>query len=512
MLLPLSNSIDDEDQVELLTLNTESITVENVHRPSAPSQEGSTLLSHISGLILPYWKLIRSNRDYRVLFISNVLRSLADWFITLASISALDSGTAMALAMFTSLTLIPVFVLGPFIGVVVDRYDRKSVMMLSLCAYVAAVVGMYLCQSPGTLPGFYIFTFLKNTAACVYDPARKAIMPTIVQKELLVVANGDDGLVWAFMLFIGGAAGGLATGLFGITVAFIIGGVTNLFSIYALAFLFKPGIGALGPFKVFFLWIQSVFKSEEQSKQFVPLTNNVDQEPKTEPNDGNVNTKLKTDTDISTSPLQMIYKGFRFMLTFPYVFFLCFFRGLFQLSTGMIDIMNVRSSQTIFAIGEHGAISVGINYMVAGFGNVIQTMVLRRYVPESPRNSQWLLLSSLLQLALGSFALYFSRVYYAFVLSNFLKSGCVSVCIIYSSLLLLQVVPEQFRGRVFAFEQTINTIFPILSRFFGGFVMDNWGWAFEIYLTASSIAFVLFFLWLAYFLLAISHFRAVHSN
>jgi len=122
----------------------------------------------------------------------------------------------------------------------------------------------------------------------------------------------------------------------------------------------------------------------------------------------------------------------------------------------MVDMINVRSAQTVFAIGENGAISVGINYMISGVGTVVQPIVVRRFVAQTPRNvqvctaarsasqaaaghiaddrsrgcgalPQALLLSALLQLALGALALYFSRQYHWFLIANLLRSGATSI-------------------------------------------------------------------------------------
>ena len=54
----------------------------------------------------------------------------------------------------------------------------------------------------------------------------------------------------------------------------------------------------------------------------------------------------------------------------------------------MVDMINVRSAQTVFAIGDNGAISVGINYMISGVGTVVQPIVVRRFVAQTPRKVQ----------------------------------------------------------------------------------------------------------------------------
>ena len=57
-------------------------------------------------------------------------------------------------------------------------------------------------------------------------------------------------------------------------------------------------------------------------------------------------------------------------------------------SLSIVDMMNVRSAQTLFALGENGALSVGINYMSVGTGTILQPIIMRRLVRQSPRAIQ----------------------------------------------------------------------------------------------------------------------------
>ena len=208
------------------------------------------------GWLMPYWRLLRSNREYRVLFIGNIISGLGDWFNIIASLSVLSAsdGSALALALYTGINSLPALVLGPLIGVITDRYDKKTLIILSLMVRALTVVGLVFCQTPETLPGMYVLTFIKYTFSAIYQPVRTAIVPAVVTKRQLVLANGLDGIVWSCMLFIGGAAGGFATSLFGITVAYILDGIAYLIAAYVLGFLLVKG----GPFLPFTLLGASV--------------------------------------------------------------------------------------------------------------------------------------------------------------------------------------------------------------------------------------------------------------
>jgi len=111
--------------------------------------------------------------------------------------------------------------LGPLFGVLVDRYDKKRLLQLSSLCRALIVPALIFTQSADTLPLMFVITFFKFVFSSLYVPARSAIVPFIVPKEDLVIANGLDGVIFSCMHFIGGAFGGLMTTFLGITGAFI---------------------------------------------------------------------------------------------------------------------------------------------------------------------------------------------------------------------------------------------------------------------------------------------------
>jgi len=49
----------------------------------------------------------------------------------------------------------------------------------------------------------YVLVFIRFSVNCFYYPSRTSIVPTVVSKDDLLVANGLDGIVWSGMIFIG---------------------------------------------------------------------------------------------------------------------------------------------------------------------------------------------------------------------------------------------------------------------------------------------------------------------
>jgi hypothetical protein len=117
---------------------------------------------------------------------------------------------------------VPPLVLGPAIGLVVDRSDKQLLMVWTSLARAAAVVALIFCQDAAAVPWVYALTFVKFAFSALYQPARAAIVPEVVAPGDLVISNGLDGIVWSCMVFVGGAVGGFATAFLGVTWSYII--------------------------------------------------------------------------------------------------------------------------------------------------------------------------------------------------------------------------------------------------------------------------------------------------
>ena len=102
-------------------------------------------------------------------------------------------GSGSAVGLLLLMTMLP-SCLAPFTGVVVDRFDRRRVLVAgeAVQAVLALVVVVWL---PGLAP-LLVLIFLKSVAATVGDIAGRSAIPSVVDDEGLVAAN-----VW-----FGGAA------------------------------------------------------------------------------------------------------------------------------------------------------------------------------------------------------------------------------------------------------------------------------------------------------------------
>ena len=177
--------------------------------------------------------LVRGNRNFRLLWFGQIVSQLGDWFNVVALYALLFelTGSATAVAGMMVMQLLPVALVGPVSGVVVDRFDRRRIMIGADLVRGAAVLGLVLVRSPDAVWFAYVVTGVMVACSGFFEPARSATVPAIVPRDQLVAANAISTGTWSAMLALGASLGGAVTVLFGRDAAFIL----NSLSFFASA-------------------------------------------------------------------------------------------------------------------------------------------------------------------------------------------------------------------------------------------------------------------------------------
>ncbi|MXX50744.1 MAG: MFS transporter [Chloroflexi bacterium] len=171
---------------------------------------------------MQYIRLIRSNRDFARLWAAQLVSLLGDWFSTIvisALIVSYTEGTGyqgIAVSGFLIARMIPPLLMRPLAGVLADRFDRKGLLIISDLLRALVVLGLlFTTQSPDYLPLIYVFVVLQFLVSSIFEPARNAIMPSILYRHQLVIGNTLSSITWSAMLAVGAIAGGLVAQAFG---------------------------------------------------------------------------------------------------------------------------------------------------------------------------------------------------------------------------------------------------------------------------------------------------------
>lgn len=181
-----------------------------------------------------YLELIRDNVNFRRLWIGNLISLLGDWFNFIALVTLIGSETGSALAIgFTFVAkMLPWAVASPVAGLIVDRFDRRRLMIGSDLARAVVVAGLVLVEGPHTVWLAYLLTTLQMVVGSVFVPARSASIPNVTSPRELLTANALLSASWSVMLVVGAALGGFMTEWVGPRPVFVADSLTYVLSAF----------------------------------------------------------------------------------------------------------------------------------------------------------------------------------------------------------------------------------------------------------------------------------------
>ena len=130
-----------------------------------------------------YRRLLRTNRNYRLLWLAQIVSELGDWFYTLAVYNLLLELThhkAQAVALAVVLQVLPHTLVAPATGVINDRLSRRGVMIGADLARFFIVLGMLAVRTPAMVWLVYPLLLLETLGSAFFEPAHSAVIPNIV--------------------------------------------------------------------------------------------------------------------------------------------------------------------------------------------------------------------------------------------------------------------------------------------------------------------------------------------
>ncbi len=172
-----------------------------------------------------YFRLLRDNRDFRLLWLAQIVSELGDWFYAVAIYSLLLelTGQARSVGFAVVLQLLPQVFMAPMAGVINDRLRRRRVMIFADIARVFIVLAMLLVTSASTVWLIWILLFLETIMWALFEPGRTALIPNVVSgKNQIVLANALSSMTWSVNLAVGSGIGGLIAWKFGRNAVFVI--------------------------------------------------------------------------------------------------------------------------------------------------------------------------------------------------------------------------------------------------------------------------------------------------
>ncbi len=172
--------------------------------------------------------------------VSVLASSMSHFGLTIWMYQQTGSATAMGLMQVAFIT--PFLLLSPFAGVMVDRYNRKLMMMVSDLAAIIATGGIFILFATGRLEFWhlYISSALNGIGNTFQWPAYSAAISTMVPKAQYGRANGLMSLMEAGPGELAPMLAGALLPIIGLTGILTIDVLTFLFAIGALLLVFVP--------------------------------------------------------------------------------------------------------------------------------------------------------------------------------------------------------------------------------------------------------------------------------
>jgi MFS family permease len=180
--------------------------------------------------------MLKTNADMRRVFMAQVISYLGDWFSFVAIIGLVDdlTGSQFLISLVVVAFSLPSFLASPIAGSMVDRFDRRRILVVVSVVQSVAALGLLLVGKDTIWLAFLAQSTVSALAAVV-GPATEASIPNIARnKEELAFANSLLGSTWGVMLAVGAAVGGVFAAVFGRDAAFIANGIS--FALAAILF------------------------------------------------------------------------------------------------------------------------------------------------------------------------------------------------------------------------------------------------------------------------------------
>ncbi len=171
------------------------------------------------------------HRDFRLMWIGQLVSTAGTALTSLAASILVFrlTGSAASVGLMMMATAAPSLLVGLFAGVIVDRYDRKRIMVITelLRAVLIALIPFLV---PQNIIWLYIIVALVSAIGQFYDPAHESVLPEIAPEEELAAANSLMAISSFGSTAIGFAASGLIASTASIEWAFWIDAISFLFS------------------------------------------------------------------------------------------------------------------------------------------------------------------------------------------------------------------------------------------------------------------------------------------
>ncbi|WP_329005009.1 MFS transporter [Kribbella sp. NBC_00709] len=176
-------------------------------------------------------------RDFRKLWFSGAVSGIGSWLLVVAIPFYVFTltGSTVATGLTLALEALPALTIGPWAGVLLDRWDLARAMWIADLASAAAV-GLILFADRDHVWLIYLAILLENTATTVFRPAARALIPAVVGTgSELATANSINAVTGSAIRLAAPPLGALLLAGPGIKFVLVVDIVSYLLSAATIA-------------------------------------------------------------------------------------------------------------------------------------------------------------------------------------------------------------------------------------------------------------------------------------
>lgn len=191
-----------------------------------------------------YHRII-TNPTYFPLWLGQLVSNFGDTlnYIALVVLVYKLSQSGLAVSVNVIFEILPVLLLGPLAGVVIDRFPRRTVLITS--DLIRAVLAFSLIFASATWQ-VYLVAALLSAAGVFFNPTVQAIVPAIIEEDALLAANSVAWSTGRLVQIAGSALAGSLIVTIGPSSAFAVNAFTFVFSALMISRMTIPAhIGEL---------------------------------------------------------------------------------------------------------------------------------------------------------------------------------------------------------------------------------------------------------------------------
>lgn len=383
-----------------------------------------------------YWRLVRENRNFRLLWAAQIISELGDWLYAIAIYSLLleVTGSAASIALAVVLQELPQCLAAPAAGVLNDRLSRKRIMIAADLARAVIVLLMMAVLARHWVSLVYVLLLLETMMWAFFEPARNSVLPNITSGRNLLVANALSSTTWSVTLAIGSAVGGAVAVALGRNTVFLVNAASFLVSaVLVRSMRFEePHLGSVAPLRF------------QDLTDFRPLSEGV----------------RYVARDWRMLATMLVKSGLGFLGT-SWVILPVLGERYFPLSVGSLDPQRA------------GMLGMSLLMGARGVGALLGPIVSSLWAGDQPSRLRRGILCGFLANAAGYILLGWSGSIWQAMAAVILSHAGGSTAWVFSTTLLQQQTDDRFRGRVFSADYAFMVIAMSAVSYTAGAVIDQ---------------------------------------